>query len=264
MKPRAAAYLRTSSAANVNGDSAHRQNAAIMQYGARAGVEVVACFYDAAVSGADQVGTRKGFAAMMAFCEEYGITSIVVETANRFSRDLIVQETGHAMLTAKGFALIAADDPDGFTNDTPTAVLIRQILGAVAQFDKAMTVDKLRAARDRASAAKGRRVEGRKGHLERDPALAKEARRLARKSPRTGEARSLRQSLDRQRDFTSGTGGGRRCCRRAAGFGCAATGGHSQHSGSKAEQAQKCSPGLLLGHWFFSCFDFENVTAIVV
>jgi hypothetical protein len=36
-----------------------------------------------------------------------------------------------------------------FFDDTPTAKLIRQVLGAVAEFDKAMTVAKLRAARDR-------------------------------------------------------------------------------------------------------------------
>lgn len=52
------------------------------------------------------------------------------------------------------------DSPDSFVSDTPTAVLIRQILGAVAQFDKATLVHKLRGARDRKSAKLGRRIEG--------------------------------------------------------------------------------------------------------
>ena len=40
-----------------------------------------------------------------------------------------------------------ATAPDFFTEDTPTAVLVRQVLGAIAQFDKATTIAKLKAAR---------------------------------------------------------------------------------------------------------------------
>ena len=43
--------------------------------------------------------------------------------------------------------------PDFFTEDTPTAVLVRQVLGAIAQFDKATTIAKLKAAQDRKIAA---------------------------------------------------------------------------------------------------------------
>jgi hypothetical protein len=64
----------------------------------------------------------------------------------------------------------------------------------LAQLEKAMTVAKLKGARDRASAALGRRVEGRKGYAaDTHPELLREAKRLARKSPRTGKARSLRE-----------------------------------------------------------------------
>ena len=40
-----------------------------------------------------------------------------------------------------------ATAPDFFTEDTPTAVLVRQVLGAIARFDKATTIAKLKAAR---------------------------------------------------------------------------------------------------------------------
>ena len=99
-RPQAVAYLRTSSATNTDGDSPERQRAAIRAYAERAGLEVVAEFYDAAVSGADPVASRPGFAAMLAFVREAGIQTIIVETASRFARDLIVQETGHALLRA--------------------------------------------------------------------------------------------------------------------------------------------------------------------
>nr|WP_282571897.1 recombinase family protein [Roseomonas acroporae] len=187
------AYLRTSSATNVAGDSAPRQRQAIAEYVARTGLELVAEFHDAAVSGADPLDQREGFARLLAAAREQGIGTVLVENASRFARDLIVQETGHAMLRREGLALIAVDDPDAFTADTPTARLVRQVLGAVAEFEKAALVSKLKGARDRASTAAGHRVEGRKGYADTAPELVREARRLARKSPKTGKARSLRE-----------------------------------------------------------------------
>ena len=80
-----------------------------------------------------------------------------------------MQETGWKRLHADGISLIAADSPDQFVDDTPTAVLIRQILGAVDQFDKAMTVAKLRGARDRKRRKTGGKVEGRKSYAEAIP-----------------------------------------------------------------------------------------------
>jgi len=79
------------------------------------------------------------------------LNSAKIETANRFARDLIVQETGHRMLSEQGIEIIAADSPGAFV-DGPTATLVRQVLGAVAQFDKAMTVAKFRLAREPQSA----------------------------------------------------------------------------------------------------------------
>src|SRR3954471_23398752 len=82
--------------------------------------------------------------------------------------------------------------PHSFIEDTPTARLIRQVLGAVAEFDKAMTVAKLRGARDRKRAT-GVKVEGRKSHAELRPEVVSETKRLYRRSPKTGERRSLRE-----------------------------------------------------------------------
>jgi hypothetical protein len=49
----------------------------------------------------------------------------------------------------------------GLLEDTPTAVLVRQVLGAIAQFEKAGLVAKLAAARNRKRMAAGK-CEGRK------------------------------------------------------------------------------------------------------
>src|SRR5260221_7653465 len=139
---KAIAYLRTSSAANIgeDKDSGKRQIEAIEAHAKRAGIELVDTYHDEAVKGSDPIDVRPGFAAMLERIEGNGVRTIIVETANRFARDLMVQETGYRRLHADGINLIAADKPDQFVDDTPTAVLVRQILGAVAQFDKAMTV----------------------------------------------------------------------------------------------------------------------------
>lgn len=172
-------YLRTSSATNVgpDKDSELRQREAIETFASRAGYTVVEWFYDAAVSGADPIEARPGFASMLERIASNGIRSIIVETANRFARDLMVQEVGYAKLKGLGIELIAADSPNSFTDDTPTAILIRQILGSVAQFDKTMTVSKLKAARDR-KIAQGLKCGGRDNHAQARPDAVQMAKDL--------------------------------------------------------------------------------------
>jgi DNA invertase Pin-like site-specific DNA recombinase len=162
-------YMRTSSASSVGEgkDSEIRQRKAIEGYAKAAGMVIVDWFYDAAVSGADRVEARAGFTALLARIAGNGVRTIIVETANRFARDLMVQEVGFAMLRDLGVTLIAADSPSSFLDDGPASKLIRQILGAVSEFDKAMTVAKLKGARDRARRERGK-CEGRKSYAERD------------------------------------------------------------------------------------------------
>jgi hypothetical protein len=94
-----------------------------------------------------------------------GVRCIIAESPDRFARDLTVQLTGHDFLRSLGIALIPVTAPDFFTEDTPTAVLIRQVLGAMAQFEKTSLVAKLKAARDRKKAATGK-CGGRRSYFE--------------------------------------------------------------------------------------------------
>lgn len=74
-----------------------------------------------------------------------------------------------------GVSLIPTTAPDFFIEDTPTAVLVRQVLGAIAQFGKTSLVAKLKAARDRKIAELGK-CGGRLSYAESRPetvALAK-------------------------------------------------------------------------------------------
>jgi DNA invertase Pin-like site-specific DNA recombinase len=185
---KAVAYYRTSSAANVGDDkdSAARQQAAVTAYAQRNEIAVVAEYYDPGVSGADPVDTREGFSLLLQRITENGVRTILVETANRFARDLMVAEIGWKRLKDMGVELIAVDSPQAFLDDTPTAILIRQILGAVAQFDKALTVAKLRSGRARKKALTGK-CEGQKSWAQTSPAAAEMARELRRQGKSLSE-----------------------------------------------------------------------------
>jgi DNA invertase Pin-like site-specific DNA recombinase len=93
--------------------------------------------------------------------------------------------------------------PDFFTEDTPAAVLVRQVLGAIAQFEKASLIAKLKAARDR-KLAQGIKCGGRKTYVERSPDLVAAAKALRAERPRL----SLRQRAARlAQGYTAASGG---------------------------------------------------------
>ena len=153
----ALAYLRTSSMTNVgeDKDSEARQRASILYYASKNDIEIIAEYYDPGVRGTDPIHDRPGFARMLDHIAQNGVRLILVENASRFARDLIVQELGHAMLKKLGVSLVPVDDPHYFTASTATGDLIRQILGAIAQFEKTNLVAKLKSGRDRKRALNG-------------------------------------------------------------------------------------------------------------
>ncbi|WP_210266309.1 recombinase family protein [Mesorhizobium sp. NZP2077] len=61
-----------------------------MRFARSTGYEIIESYYDAAVSGADAVTARPGFSAMLERLLANGVRTILVETASRFARDLIV------------------------------------------------------------------------------------------------------------------------------------------------------------------------------
>ncbi len=188
----AVAYIRTSSAANVGADkdSDKRQRAAIDGYARRAGFNLVAEYNDAAVSGADRIETRRGFAEMLDRIEGNGVRTVIVEDASRFARELMTQELGILALIQRGVRVLTANGDDLTDSSDPSRKMMRQIAGAFHEYEKARLVAKLKAARERKRLANGK-CEGRKSHAELNPNLVREARRLRRRSPK-GHQRSLR------------------------------------------------------------------------
>jgi DNA invertase Pin-like site-specific DNA recombinase len=172
------------------GATEKRQRAAIEGYAKRAGITVVDWFYDTAVSGADRIETRPGFKAMLGRIAGNGVRCIIVESPDRFARDLAVQLAGHDFLKGLGVTLIPASVPDFFTEETPTAVLVRQVLGAIYEFEKATLVAKLKAARDRKRAETGK-CGGNRSMAETRPEVVALAKQL--RYTRSGRQRSLRE-----------------------------------------------------------------------
>ena len=190
----ALAYLRTSSATNVgpDRDSETRQRAAIGGFAKRAGFVLVGEFYDEAVSGADAIETRAGFASLLDRIDGNGVKTVIVEDASRFARELMAQELGITLLISRSVRLLTASGDDLTASDDPTRKMMRQIAGAFAEYEKSRLVGKLKHARDRKRQDEGK-CEGRKSHAELRPEVVGEAKRLHRASPKTGERRSLRK-----------------------------------------------------------------------
>jgi DNA invertase Pin-like site-specific DNA recombinase len=128
---------------------------------------------------------------MLAAIAGDGVRTLLIESPDRFARDLAVQLAGHDHLKRLGVTLIPASAPDHFTEDTPTAILVRQVLGAIAQFDKSTLVAKLKAARDRKRERDGT-CGRRRSHAEARPEVVALARQLRRRKPKGGQL-SLRE-----------------------------------------------------------------------
>jgi DNA invertase Pin-like site-specific DNA recombinase len=163
---KAFAYLRVSGQDQVSGDGFPRQTAAVQGYAAANDIRLVKIFREKGVSGSVENMDRPGWQELMATLHANGVKTIIIEKLDRLARDLMVQETAIADLRKHGFTLISVAEPDLMSSD-PTRVLMRQLMGAVAQYDKSQIVAKLRGARIRMKAKEGR-CEGRKpfGHYE--------------------------------------------------------------------------------------------------
>jgi len=167
-------YARVSSVGQVAGDGPVRQEAAIRNYAAAQGYEVERIFEDG-VSGTKE--DRPALAELMLSMETngHGIKTVIIEKLDRLARDLMVQESIIKDFRRSGFDLISVHEGPGLMCDDPTRKLLRQFMGAIAEYDKTMTVAKLKAARGRKKKATGK-CEGRKGYQELMPEVWEVAR----------------------------------------------------------------------------------------
>ena len=137
-----------------------RQLAAINAYATAHDIKIVKVFREKGVTGSKESMDRPAWAEMMTELYSDGVRIIIIEKLDRLARDLMVQEATIADLRKHGFELVSVAEPDLMANN-PTRILVRQMMGAVAQYEKSQIVLKLRGARMRKRAKEGR-CEGRK------------------------------------------------------------------------------------------------------
>jgi len=157
---RAYAYLRVSGRGQIDGDGFPRQINAIKKYATAHDIRIVRYFREEGISGENELENRPALASLVEALHADGVKLVLVENLSRFARDLMIQESILHDLTRKGWQLVSVDQPDLCSNE-PSRVLMRQMMGAFYQYEKAMIVAKLRGARERMKAKQGR-CEGRK------------------------------------------------------------------------------------------------------
>lgn len=156
-------YVRVSGKSQIDGDGFERQEDAIHAFCAAKGWTVKRIFREGGVSGTVDSMDREAFGEMLGLCGGVLPTTIVVERADRLARDLIVGELLFRECQAAKVEVYSADSGEELVNAEadPTRVLIRQVLGALAQWEKSALVKKMRIARERIR-ARGERCEGAK------------------------------------------------------------------------------------------------------
>src|SRR5579862_9270590 len=152
---KAYAYLRVSSAGQVDGDGFPRQRAAVEAYAKAHDMRIVRVFQEEGVSGTKDLENRPALQEMMLALLSNGVRTVLIEKLDRLARDLMIQEAVVGDMRKRGIELISVLEPD-LCSDDPSRKLVRQIFGAIAEYEKAMIVLKLRGARQRIKARKGR------------------------------------------------------------------------------------------------------------
>lgn len=191
---KAFSYLRVSSKGQIDGDGFDRQRDKIAAWAKTNGVVIAREFREEGISGANELADRPVMIELLAALASNGVRTVVVERADRFSRDLVASELLLREFSRLGVSVIEAEgghDLSAGDDNNPTAKLVRQILAAVAEFDKTSIVLKLRAARTRVKRENGR-CEGRKpfGYREGETATLALMRSLRRK-PKGGSRLSF-------------------------------------------------------------------------
>ena len=186
---RCVSYLRTSSLTNSGSDkdSQSRQEGVISAYAEQHGYTIVESAYDEGRSGADPLTDREGFEALLDFCKEHSITTILFETSSRYARDKDVAVKGFYMVEDFGInSLIDCEaglDLLGMWNSGKAYEAILPFLKLIiAEDEKREVVRRLKSGRDKKKAEIGK-CGGRRSLIEK---FGKEIRVTAVRARRRG------------------------------------------------------------------------------
>jgi DNA invertase Pin-like site-specific DNA recombinase len=193
--------LRVSGQGQIEGQGFERQLEAIQGYAKGHGYEVVGVYQEEGVSGT-QGEERPAFQEMIAEILRNGVRVVIVESLDRLAREYRIQEHLLIYLVSKGIDLISANTGENVTQAIqadPMKKALVQIQGIFSELDKSLLVRKLRKAREKVKAERGK-CEGRKAYGEDSPEEQKVVRRikLMRRNRKGGlKGMTLQQIADR-------------------------------------------------------------------
>jgi DNA invertase Pin-like site-specific DNA recombinase len=165
MATRMAAYLRVSTDRQAEqGLGLDVQREAIEAWARKNRCRIAVWCSDEGRSGAADVIDRPALGQALGAVKAGDVRGIVVARLDRVARDLVLQEWIRAEVLRAGGALRSVDPVEDLymrdDPDNPTGDLVRKILGAVAEYERAMTRLRMRAGkelkRDRGGYAGGR------------------------------------------------------------------------------------------------------------
>lgn len=147
MKPRALAYLRVSTVDQTLGLGLDVQEATVLKHAKKAGFRIVDVVKDEAISGTKGEDLRPGLAEALLRIQEGEADILLIPALDRLARDLFLQETVIRKLAEMGKRVESVAEPDVMDGDGQR-ILVRQVLGAIAQYEASLIAARLRAGRD--------------------------------------------------------------------------------------------------------------------
>jgi DNA invertase Pin-like site-specific DNA recombinase len=145
------AYLRVSTKEQLDGGGLDRQEKSVLEFCDKRGWTVARIFRDQQ-SGAAKVEDRKMLMDVLKLAgtdSATGVSTIVVESATRLSRELLHQEIFLSLCCEKNVEVYVADGEQeiALKEPDPTRILIRQMMGALAQWERSVITERLQAGR---------------------------------------------------------------------------------------------------------------------
>lgn len=139
----AVAYLRASTEEQHLGPEAQR--ASIDAWARREGVTVVAWHHDAGVSGAAELADRPALLDALGDVAAHHAGVLVVARRDRLARDVMAAAMIERMATDAGARILSVAG-EGTDGDDPTSILMRRMVDAFAEYERALIRARTRAA----------------------------------------------------------------------------------------------------------------------
>lgn len=145
-------YCRVSTDNQKKEGTINLQVEEIRDYCKKKKMSLVKVFSDDGVSGG--LEDRPALVDLFDYLDENEVEAVVIYRLDRLARDLIIQENLIKDFEKRGIKIISTQEADLDSKD-PTRILIRQLLGGVAQYEKAIITLRLSGGRMR-KARKGK------------------------------------------------------------------------------------------------------------